>query len=159
MTLRVAADQLQQPRQGWQSIREGAFGGTSGRGESVGLSFDIAVSRKHMISKRWPTAQNRPKSGQNWRAILRGFRDSLPASVARAASSVSESASTCFRHGLRHSGITIAVEQSTAVGLSLDKVRAYSQSRQTTSRLRSSGRRTFTGGTACRSCAGPVHDC
>jgi len=42
---------------------------------------------------------------------------------------VSESASTCFRHGLRHSGITIAVEQSTAVGLSLDKVRAYSRHR------------------------------
>jgi integrase len=32
-------------------------------------------------------------------------------------------------HGLRHSGITIAVEQSTALGLSLDKVRAFSRHR------------------------------
>jgi integrase len=32
-------------------------------------------------------------------------------------------------HSLRHSGITVAVEQSTALGLSLDKVRAYSRHR------------------------------
>ena len=32
-------------------------------------------------------------------------------------------------HSLRHSGITIAVEQSTALGLSLDNVCAYSRHR------------------------------
>ena len=32
-------------------------------------------------------------------------------------------------HMLRHSGISVAVEQSTALGLSLDKVRAYSRHR------------------------------
>jgi integrase len=32
-------------------------------------------------------------------------------------------------HGLRHSGVTVAVEQSTALALSLDKVRPFSRHR------------------------------